>query len=70
MLKKTGLQTIIEVNPVNHLHNSSSHIDKHNVRFATLHLLVQVMKDKCYIYLDYLHVHSHLVTQMCSFFAL
>lgn len=35
MLEKTDIQTIIEVNPVNHLHNSSSHIDKHNVRFAT-----------------------------------
>lgn len=33
MLEKTDIQTIIEVNPVNHLHKHN--VDKHNVRFAT-----------------------------------
>lgn len=35
MFKTTELQTVTKLNPVNYWHNTSSHIDKHNVRFAT-----------------------------------
>ncbi len=68
MLEKTDLQTVIEVNLVNHWHNRIST----STTFGLLHsTLIGSSYERYMLHLSwYPHVHSHLITHTCSFFAL